>query len=142
MTAPNPCAYAVSQDTTDWPQGLVAIADVVGPDLTLKLVEKFGGVEKYFIPRLKNSRGYYHPRASILGDVAWQALCKKLGGQKINLPRGCYLKLKKKMIIDLAADRTISHRTIALRAQVTETYVRIVLQGLGAPSEQLDLFGR
>jgi len=129
-------------DITDWPQGLVEIANIVGTELTLKLVDRYGGVEKYYIPKLRNRVGLKHPWAEILGDEPWKALCKALGGQRINLPRGVYTHLKKRVILELAEDKALSHRTIALRARATETYVRMVLHGLDTPSGQLDLFNR
>jgi hypothetical protein len=127
-------------DTTDWPQGLVDIAAIVGAEATLRLVDRFGGVEKFYIPKLDNRVGLAHPWAEILGEGPWRALCKAFGGQRINLPNCTYAKLKKRVILELAEDKSLSHRQIALRARATETYVRMVLRGLDTSVKQLDLF--
>jgi len=130
---------SMDPNTRDWPDQLVTLANIIGNELTLKLVEKFGGVEKYYIPKLKRQRAYYHPWVDIIGKDPWVKLCKTLGGQKICLPRGCHLTLKKRLILELAEDKALSHRTIALRVGATETYVRMVLRGLDTES-QLGLF--
>jgi hypothetical protein len=112
----------------------------VGAEATLRLVDRFGGVEKLYIPKLDNKVGLSHPWAEILGDSAWRALCKAFGGQRISLPNCTYARLKKRVILELAENRSLSHRTIALRARATETYVRMVLRGLDVPEKQLELF--
>ena len=118
---------SVTLDTRDWPQGLVDIASVIGPELTIKLAEKYAGVEKYYVPKLTNSVGLKHPWAAILGDNAWRAMCKAFGGQRINVPRGQKI-LKKRVIFELSESHPeLSHRTIALHAQTSESYVRRVL---------------
>jgi hypothetical protein len=131
-----------TRDTTDWPEGLLALARVIGPESTLKIAEQFGGVEKFYIPRLANRVGLHHRWTKILNDAEWRKVCKVFGGQKISVPRGAFLVLKKRLIIDLAADPNLSHRTIALKVGVTETYVRMVLAGLEFPAhpKQLELF--
>jgi hypothetical protein len=117
-------------DTSDWPQGLVDIAVVIGPELTLELADKFGGVEKAYVPRLKNKVGLWHPWASVLGDEAWRAFCARFGGQKINLPRGLSRHgSKKRAILELATNTSLSGRSIARQVHCTETYVRSVVRG-------------
>jgi len=129
-------------DTNDWPERLVRIAEVIDAELTLKLVEKYGGVEYFYVPKLKRGLCPTHPWASILGEDTWKKFCRAFGGQRLTIPRGTYLHLKKRIIFELAEDRTLSHRTIALRAQVTETYVRMVLRGVDSAATQLPLFGK
>lgn len=118
---------AVDWHTETWPRGLEEIADIIGPELTLRLAEAHGGVDKFYIPR---SVATNHPWAETIGAEAWGKLCRAIGGQRINLPRGEHLALKKLQILELAESTDLSHRAIALRVRATEAYVRMVLREL------------
>jgi hypothetical protein len=126
-------------DTKDWPEGMVQIANIIGTELTIKLVEQYGGVSGYYIPKLKTRAGLFNPWAKVIGEDAWRKLCKALGGRRIELPRGSHQRLKKRLILELAEDGKMSHRAIALQAGVTTRYVKIILSGLDG-DKQISLF--
>lgn len=108
-----------------WPDVLREIAEIVGDELTLRLADIHGGIEGVYIPKSPTTS---HPWAIVLGPEPWRAICanKKLGGQRISLPRGTFIRLRKTVILELAEQR-LSRRAIARRAKVSERYVRMVL---------------
>jgi hypothetical protein len=122
----------------DWPNLLKQIAELIGAELALKLAYECGGIESVYIPNKPNAA---HPWSAAIGEAAFAKLCKALGGERVSLPRGMYVKLQKRRIIDLA-EGGASTRSIALTCHVTERYVRRVLVGLSrAPDpRQMKLF--
>jgi hypothetical protein len=116
--------------TKDWGNRLKGIADVVGPELAVRLILEHGGVEYLYIPKLTRRAGFGHPFAAILGDELFRKFCKVFGGQRISVPT-TFCGLKKRIILELAESTSLSHRTIARRAHCTETYVRMVLRDAG-----------
>lgn len=122
----------------DWPNLLKQIAELIGAELALKLSYECGGLDSLYIPHKANAA---HPWAKAVGEPAFARLCKALGGERVSLPRGMYVKLQKRRIIELA-EGGASTRSIALACHVTERYVRRVLVGLSrAPDpRQMKLF--
>lgn len=116
-------------DLDTWPDGLRRIADVIGPELALRLAEHDGGLDKVYVPRSPRAN---HPWMELLGEQALAKLARALGGDRIDIPRGTHIALKKRRIIDLAASG-ISHRQIAREVRVGERYVRRVLAAGDVP---------
>lgn len=120
-----------------WPATLRRIAEIVGADLALRLGEAEGGQEKVYVPKSPSTQ---HPWRRVLGDQAWARVVAEMGGERIDLPRGSFLNVRKLEILALA-EEGLSHRAIARRARVGERYVRRVLEGLTIEDKnQLKLF--
>ena len=117
----------LSAEYQDWPQMLGCIAELIGPELALTLARECGGIEKVYIPRKPNPE---HLWVIAIGPKAFRVLAKVYGGEYVSLPRGHYVTLQKRRIIELA-QTGLNRRQIALRCHVTERYVRRTLAGLG-----------
>jgi|GEM_PF-1881259 len=118
-----------------WPEGLSRIAVIIGEAETLVLASCYGGTSGTYIPA-KATPG--HPWSKVLSGDSWKLICAELGGQRVDLPRGCFIKLKKVMILDLN-EQGLSQRDIALRARVTMRYVGQVL-ALVRDERQVEMF--
>jgi len=117
------------EDMREWPRALRMIAEVIGPELALELARKAGGIDDVHIPREPTPT---HPWAQALGHEHFAALCRALGGQSLNVPRGAFVAWKTREIIELA-EQGFTTRQIALRCGVTARHVRRTLQGLSLP---------
>lgn len=124
-------------DTSTWPDSLVRLAEVVGSEAALKLIDHFGGTRAHYIAREVKPN---HPWAQLMGIEAYDALVKEFGGQQIDLPRFHFRQLKKQTIIDLWENTSLSKRQIALKVRATEGYVHTVTNQLTGRPRQMDLF--
>lgn len=124
---------------SDWPQVLKQIAELVGGELALRLAFDCGGLDSLYIPHRANAT---HPWAQSIGPEPFARLCKAFGGERVSLPRGAYVRLQKRCIIEMAQTGATT-RAIALQCHVTERYVRRIMMGLsrGPDPRQLKLFG-
>lgn len=113
-------------DFDAWPDTLRELASLIGPETTLRLASRFGGLERVYVPKEATDN---HPWTQVLSPVQWQKVITAWGGQRIDLPRGTYVTLAKRQILALA-EQGIPHRQIAQRVHTTERHVRRVLQGL------------
>lgn len=119
-----------------WPAMLDELAELIGEELTLELAQAEGGLDQTYIPR-EPTEG--HPWARVIGAEAFAKVVKVWGGEKVALPRGSFIRLRKVEILDLA-EQGLSNREIARRANVTERHVRRVLGNLTRPDpRQTDL---
>lgn len=123
-----------TQYPADWPQGLVNIAEVIGPELALLLAEHLGGVSSY-VPKEPQSS---HKLAMIIGLPALRMLSKVYGGAWLEVPRYAAAKNKKVKVRQLLKDGT-SFKQTALNAQVTTRYVTMVSRDMKTESRQLSL---
>jgi hypothetical protein len=130
----------MASEYSTWPGLLREWAELIGPDAALLLAEHYGGLEKAYVPRNADPE---HDWAKVIGPVAWTKLVKRWGGQRVDIPRGQFIHLKKARIIELS-EAGKSDREIVLALHTTGRYVRMVLEGRGRPvdSRQLTLFGR
>jgi len=103
------------------PDGLEPIAKVIGTEATLRLADRCGGSQLY-VPRDARKT---HPWAQALDEELWKKFCAAFGGQRIDLPRGTFITLKKVAILELAA-QGLGTRQIAQRVRCTERYVKRV----------------
>lgn len=120
MTTPAP------DDLSDWPNILRRLVGILGKADTLKLASVVGGVDRIYIPREPTQS---HLWRRVLGDEQWRAVVAELGGEHVALPRGVFIQLRKREILELA-EQGVPHREIALRVHVGQRYVRRVLHGL------------
>lgn len=118
-------------DVADWPEALLRLEAVIGRDKTIELADAFGGLDRIYIPREPTEA---HLWRRVLGDELWRAVVAAFGGERIDLPRGVFLQLRKRQILDLAAEG-VPHRQIVLRVRCTERYVRRVLEGMPEPAD-------
>lgn len=113
-----------------WPDALRRIAEVIGADAALKLASVDGGLDKVYVPREARES---HRWASVLGMEAFAKLARAFGGERIDIPRGAHINLKKRRIIELA-ETGMAHRQIAREVGTGERYVRDVLSGGDYPA--------
>lgn len=111
-------------DMSLWPMGLKKLAEVIGPKPTLDFVSHFGGLDKLHVPV---DPDITHPWAQAIGIDNLRLLSEALGGERISIPRGAFLSMKKIAIMDLA-ERNWSPKAIAREVECTERYVQKVLQ--------------
>lgn len=114
-----------------WPVVLAELASIIGEELTLKLARTEGGLDRIYIPREPTSD---HPWVAVIGPDAWARVVAAWGGERVDLPRGAFINLKKVEILDLAAEG-LPHRDIARRTHTSERYVRRIL---GAAGDSVD----
>lgn len=108
-----------------WPQRLVEIAEVVGPEGALLLARRFGGRAVY-VPGTPIAG---HRLERLLGRPAFVTLCQHYGGMELrDIPLAAALHNKEQMIRSLARDYPdMSRSRIAETARTTERHVRRVL---------------
>ena len=123
-----------------WPQSLMELAEVVGPEAALAIAREFGG------------RGVYVPHTAypghiieqVIGRGAFERLCKYHGGEELrDIPLAAALENKSALIRATARNYPdLSHRAIAAALRTTERHVRRVLNGEDGPvyQEQLTMF--
>lgn len=102
-----------------WPKALVVIADAIGDDAALKLIDDMGGT-RLRIPS--------HPRPNsllsvTLGHAMAQALAEVLAGTDVDIPSAARLRSKKSSILS-AINAGGTTRDIARAHGVTMRYVR------------------
>ena len=114
---------------------MLEIAETIGFDAAVVLMDNFGGIGSFYIPRVALER---HKIARLIGFENYKKLCKNFGGQRLFIPRGAYRRLKKSLIIE--ADRNISNRQLCRILGVTERYVLKVKAELKDDKKQGELF--
>ncbi len=124
-----------TRDTSTWPVGLRRIAEVIGPAAAVRLADAVGGTEDNYVPRTPSLE---HTWVQIIGMDKLEALARVFGGQRIDIPRGVYKNSVKAKIID--ADRAATTREVALRANCTQRYVRMIRNAGGDDDRQPSLF--
>lgn len=123
-----------SQYPTDWPQGLIDIAEIIGPELALVLVQHVGGVPVY-VPKQPESS---HKLAKFIGLPALRKLSEIYGGDLLDVPKYAAAKSKKVRLRQLLKDGN-SFREAALNADATVRYVTMVSKGMKRETQQLSL---
>lgn len=111
-------------DFSTWPKPLQELAEVIGPERALELAKARGGVDIY-IPRKDSQK---HLWARFLTPEEWERVRKVFGGSRFRLPRGTNVRLRKRLVLELA-EQGLSHRQIAIQAGVTDRYVRRLING-------------
>lgn len=119
----------------DWPQGLIDIAEVIGPEYALLLARYVGGVSSY-VPKEPES---YHKLAAIIGLPALRLLAAVYGGMWLEVPKYAAAKNKKVKIRQLLKDGA-SIRQTALNADATERWVTMVSKEMRDDARQFSLF--
>lgn len=119
----------------DWPQGLIDIAEVIGPEPALLLARHVGGVTSYVPKEPQNG----HKLARIIGLGALRLLSSVYGGMWLEVPKYAAAKNKKVKIQQLLK-QGISLRQAALNADATVRYVTMVSKDMRHEARQLSLF--
>lgn len=117
------------------PLSMLSIAECVGFDAAIVIMDNFGGLSSFYIPRVAVET---HKMAALIGFENYKKLCKEFGGERIFIPRGAFRRLKKSLIIE--ADKSISQRKLCLMLGVTDRYIRKVKTELEADKKQGELF--
>ena len=109
---------------TRLPKILQEFADASEFAAVEKLVENWGGTGIYIPKRLHDK----HRLVRVLGWDAAQILCDLYAGEEIDIPLRSTLPLTKKaLIVNLATNKNLSNREIAVKVGTTERHVRRVL---------------
>lgn len=117
------------------PISMFDIAEIIGHDNAVKLMDSVGGYDSFYIP--KNPK-QGQELAKIIDWPSYHALCRAIGGNWVHIPRGTFRRLKKSLI--LGADSKISSRRLSRILDVSQRYVRQIRNQVKDDS-QLDLFG-
>lgn len=117
-----------------WPETMRRLAAIIGPEQTIALAARCGGLDAVYIPHVETGS---HIWTTVLSAEEWTKVVAAMGGERIDLPRGVFVRLRKREILTLA-EQGVAHRHIALRVGTTERYVRRVLEGLriGKPEDE------
>lgn len=107
----------------DWPPAMRSVAQTIGVEGALLIVQHLGGLE-YYVPK---SATEAHPLVQLLGMQRFVALAGRHGGSRIIVPRDLGTNVAKGRILTLA-EQGLDQRTIARRVGVTQRYVRRVLE--------------
>jgi hypothetical protein len=118
-----------------WPELLAELAELIGEELTLRLARSEGGLDRVYIPK-RPTEG--HAWARVVGEEAWTLIVGRYGGQQLALPRGSFLRLKKREILELS-EQGLAPTEIARRVGAAVAYVRRVLgTGVGRRRAAVD----
>lgn len=125
------------QEKITLPLSMMPLAEVVGFDAAVVIMDNFGGLSSFYIPRVAVET---HKMAQLIGMENYKKLCKEFGGERIFIPRGAFRRLKKSLIIE--ANKNISQRKLCLMLGVTDRYIRKVKTELEEDKKQGELFAK
>ena len=120
---------------SDWPQGLIDVAEIIGADAALALSDAFGGVPVY-VPKAPDNGSKL---AAHIGLLPLRRLSLVYGGDWLTVPRYAIAKSKKRTVERLLKEGA-SFRDAALQARVTVRFVTMVAGDMRGRAEQLKLF--
>lgn len=109
----------MKKDGITLPLSMLEIAETVGFDAAIVIMDNFGGLDSVYIPRMARED---HKMAQLIGFENYKKICKEFGGQRIFIPRGAFRRLKKSLILE--ADGKISKRKLCKILGVSQRYVR------------------
>lgn len=112
------------------PAELAWLADHIGADATLRLIEAHGGTRLY-VPEKPNQGS---PLARLVGLSQARALADRYGGDYIRVP------LARNWRVRLYRQRGETYPAIARRLGITESQVGKILTAAGSTTRQLNLF--
>lgn len=116
---------ALAAATRGWPKGLVAIAEVLGPERALALAKAFGHGDPVYVPKRPVER---HPWRAVLTKEEFDAMVEAFGGTRIEIPRGTFVAPKKLAILRLIRQGELSTREIAAEVGCAGRYVRRIFR--------------
>lgn len=125
------------QEKITLPLSMMPLAEVVGFEAAIVIMDNFGGLSRFYIPRVALEK---HKLAQLIGMENYTKLCRKFGGTFIYIPRGAFRRLKKSLIME--ADKDVSNRKLCLVLGVTERYVLKVKSELKVDKQQGELFDK
>mgnify|MGYP003279676434 CR=1 FL=1 len=97
------------------------LAELIGRDAADTLCRTYGGIPLY-IPRYAGSD---YPLSRLIGFSALRALVLGYGGLRITVPNGRKTAPVKDEVLSMI-ERGLPHEEIAMKAGVTERYVRML----------------
>lgn len=110
------------------PAELAALADVVGAEGTLALIEAYGGTRFYVPKQAPNAE-----MVRLLGTAPAATLVRQIGGNAIKVP------LAKRWRCLVYRSRGMTYRSIARRLNITEDVVHRWLQAAEMTGRQMVL---
>lgn len=113
---------------------MLEIAETIGFDAAVVLMDNFGGIGSFYIPRVALER---HKIAHLIGFENYKN-CAKTSAASVCLFRAGVPAFKKSLIIE--ADGNISNRQLCRILGVTERYVLKVKAELKEDKKQGELF--
>lgn len=116
------------------PLSMLEIAETVGFEAAIVIMDNFGGLDSIYIPRVARED---HKMPKLIGFENYKKICKEFGGQRIFIPRGAFRRLKKSLILE--ADDKISKRKLCKILGVSQRYVRKIKNEI-ADDKQGNLF--
>lgn len=117
-----------SNQRQELPDSLAEIADVVGLEGALKLVEQCGGT-RIFIPR---KVGVQHQLANLLGFEQARRMSQHFGGETISIVRAAAaLRKRRNLEIISRYDGGEGVRVLARAYQLTERHIYAILATTG-----------
>lgn len=112
------------------PAELSALADIIGAEPTLALIEAHGGTN-FYVPKTRPNA----EMIALLGEAPASALVRMIGGNRIKVP------LAKRWRCLIYRQRGLTYRAIALKLNITEDVVHRWLQAaqMTRPQGELQL---
>jgi hypothetical protein len=110
------------------PAELAALADVVGAEGTLALIETHGGTRLY-VPKLQANADMI----ALVGATQAEALSRAIGGNTVKVP------LAKRWRCLVYRSRGLTYRQIALKLNITEDIVHRWLKRADMTNKQFSL---
>lgn len=118
------------------PESLQDLADVIGLENTIKLIDRFPGISLYIPHKTTDS----HVLVTVIGEASAEALCDAFGGNEVRLPKLDSAKRQFKYhTLRKMKSAGCSNRIVAQVLQYSERHVeRLASQFRN--EHQLDLF--
>ena len=117
-----------AEDISTWPHWLRRFAEVIGAERTLALAQKYGGLDKLYLPKTPRDR---HLWLGVLTEQEYGALCARFGGQCIAFPRSAERNDGKKQQVLALLDSGLSDREISIQVGVGQRHIRRIRAELG-----------
>lgn len=120
-------------DIDQLPPAAAEIAELVGVEPTLRLIEAWGGVRLYVPQQMPED----HLLVSTLGRAEADALAERYGGETLNVPR-CLHAMRAVRNGHIRRDRSagVSPALLALRYGLTERQVYAIVAAVPQPQDE------
>lgn len=131
----------------DLPGVLQDIADLIGVQAMLKLVDACGGTEIYIPSTTLMARDEWSAHASLptraIGVANMAKLATAFGGSHIEIPRATrHQKAMRNAAIRRAVEAGRSKQALARSEKITTRHIRRICNGGAIDPRQIDLFDR
>ena len=109
----------MADDLRTWPTNLRRIAEVIGPAEAVRFADRYGGIEKLYIPKTPRDG---HKFLEVISMDAFTKLCHAFGGDRIEVAKGAF---RNSLKVDIA-EADGSTRKVAEQTGASMRYVRMV----------------